>query len=301
MPIAPAAIDPSPADPQPEAELNFVIEAAGGARLSACLRTPEHAPGFAVVIHGATGVPARYYAAFASWLCTAHRAAVLTYDYRDFASSSTGHPRQSKALMSDWGIHDQSAALSDLARRYPDTPLRVIGHSLGALWLGFHDDIARVDRVVSVASGPAYWLNHPISYMPAVIWFWWLGGPLAVTMAGYMPGRITGIGPDLPSGIYWQWRRWCLSREFARGDWGKSLPEPDLTQARFKLTCIGFSDDRLIPPKFAAQLASFYPQAQATLQTLHPSDFGLERIGHTAVFSKHCRTAWPTLVKSLLS
>ena len=272
----------------------------GAFSLKGTLRTPAGLPRMAVVIHGATGVPAWYYGAFAAWLAAEHDAAVLTYDYRDFAASSVAHPRLSKATMSDWGLSDQGAALAELSRRFPDVPLRVIGHSLGALWLAFHEDIGRVDRVVAVASGPAYWLNHPLSYMPAVVWFWWLGGPPVVGLTGYMPGRL-GLGPDLPAGVYWQWRRWCLARAFHRGDWGKSLPMPKLEAARFQLTCVALADDVLIPPKFAAQLASFYPFAQATSDTIEPAVFGLNSIGHTGVFAKRCRAVWPRLVAGLVT
>lgn len=275
--------------------------ASGGHVLKGTLRVPSSGPPrMAIVLHGATGVPARYYDGFASWLAAEHDAAVLTYDYRDFETSAVGHPRASKVTMSDWGIFDQGAALAELARRYPGIPLRVIGHSLGALWLAFHDDIKRVDRVVAVASGPAYWLNHPWRYMPAVVWFWWLGGPIATALAGYLPGRVGGLGPDLPAGVYWQWRRWCLAREFARSDWGSLLPAPRLDSARFALTCIGLADDMLIPPAFAARLVTFYPAARARFDTISPAELGLDRIGHTGVFSKRCRAAWPRLAAGLV-
>ena len=77
-----------------------------------------------------------------------------------------------------------------------------------------------------------------------------------------MPGRL-GLGPDLPAGVYWQWRRLCLARAFHRDDWGKSLPAPNLECARFRLTCIALAGDVLIPPKFAARLEDFYPFARA--------------------------------------
>jgi predicted alpha/beta hydrolase len=282
-----------------------VITTGDGRRLHGTHVAPADArsvaPQMAVVLHGATGVPAGYYSAFAGWLAAEHNAAVLTYDYRDFASSATGHPRASTALMSDWGIHDQGAALTWMARRWPDLPLRVIGHSLGALWLAFHADITRVDRVVGVASGPAYWRNHPLSYMPAVIWFWWLGGPAAVTAMGYMPGSALGLGPNLPAGVYWQWRRWCMRPDFARSDWGSLLPQPDLTRARFALTSVALADDVLIPPNFAARLADFYPSAPSQAQVIVPADHGLSQIGHTGVFTRRCAAAWPAIVRGLVA
>ena len=295
----PGSQEPAPAPPA-IATATVSIEADGGARLVGTLRRPPGAPTMAIVLHGATGVPARFYGDFAAWLAAEHGAAVLTYDYRDFGASATGHPRSSRACMSDWGIADQGAALNEMLQRFPDIPLRVIGHSMGAHWLAFHGSIDRVDRVVAVASGPAFWLDHPWPFMPAVVWFWWLGGPLAVRLAGYMPGRITGLGPDLPAGVYRQWRRWCLTRDFARGDWGTSLPAPRLDQARFALATIGMSDDVMIPPSSVARLAEFYPFARVRHETIVPAELGLARIGHTGMFSRHCQSAWPRLVRPLL-
>jgi predicted alpha/beta hydrolase len=254
---------------------------------------------FAVVLHAATGVAQSYYAAFAEWLVRTHGAAVLTYDYRDFAASARGHIKDSKATMSAWGILDQQAALSALIARFPDVPIRVIGHSLGGLWLSFHDDIGKVDRVLAVASGPAYWLSHPLSEMARVIWFWWLGGPVAVAALGYLP-RWIGLGAELPAGVYWQWRRWCLNRNFAAGAFGSSLPWPRPENARFELTTVSLTDDALIPPAISVRLLEFYPRAPGAVLSLDPAAFGLSGFGHTGIFRKRNQVAWPKLVEALV-
>jgi hypothetical protein len=65
--------------------------------------------------------------------------------------------------MSDWGLLDQDAALTHAIAAFPNLPIRVVGHSLGGHWLAFRDRIDRVARVVTVASGSAHWLAHPLS------------------------------------------------------------------------------------------------------------------------------------------
>lgn len=277
---------------------DVLIETQGSEPLAGTLWGEQAAAAMAVVLHPATGVPARYYGAFAAWLAVDCGAAVLTYDYRDFGRSASGPISRSKATMSDWGIHDQEGALRFLARRFPALPLRVVGHSLGAQWLAFHADIARVDRVAAVASGPNYWLDQPPTYMAQVLWFWWLGGPVATRLLGYLP-RWMGLGADLPAGVYWQWRRWCLSRDFARADWGRSLPEPQAARARFRLTLIPIADDVMIPPKMVRRLAAFYPAAQTREDMIVPEAKKGQKIGHLRIFSPRSREWWPRIAAAV--
>jgi predicted alpha/beta hydrolase len=252
----------------------------------------------AVVVHPATGVLSGYYAAFANWLAVNHNAVVLTYDYRDFGGSARRPVREATANMSDWGIRDQEAALAYILECFGHLPVRIVGHSLGAQWLAFHKDIGRVDRVVAVASGPNYWLDQPLSYLPAVVWFWWLAGPLTTKVIGYLPGWL-GFGADLPKDVYWQWRRWCLSREFSRPEWGMSLPSPKLNEARFHLTLLPVADDVMIPPLMVRRLPTFYPHARVQEDLIVPKDFGLKEIGHLRVFAPRSKAVWPRIAAAL--
>ena len=115
-----------------------------GAVLRGRIVRPKATPRAALVIHGATGAPAGYYRGFAEWAARERDLAVLTYDYRDFGMSLRRPMRESRATLADCGWHDQGAALAALARMYPDTPLWVLGHSVGGLWLGWHPAMDRV-------------------------------------------------------------------------------------------------------------------------------------------------------------
>ncbi len=147
------------------------IATSDGRTLTGRLHGPSTRPHLAVVLHGGAGFPARFYQSFAAWLAATHEAAVLTYDYRDFGWSLNRPLAKSDATLSDWGITDQSAALNYLLDRFPDLPVRVLGHSLGGQGLAFHESVARVDRVAAVASGPGYWREHPWAMLPKVVAF----------------------------------------------------------------------------------------------------------------------------------
>jgi predicted alpha/beta hydrolase len=254
----------------------------------------------AIALHPATAVPSSYYTAFAKWLAQTHDVLVLTYDYRDFGASAKRSMRESDARMSDWGILDQGAALSFLVTRYPHLPVRVIGHSVGAQFLAFHDNIDKVDRVAAVCAGPAYWLDHPRSYMPTILMFWWLVGPVVTRVMGYMPGKKLGLGSNIPAGVYWQWRRWCLTRQFSRVDWGGNIPSPDLSKARFNLTLLPVADDVMIPPLMVRRLADFYPAADISEDLLTPADFSLREIGHLRAFAPRNKAVWPRIAAAVI-
>jgi predicted alpha/beta hydrolase len=246
------------------------------------------------------GFPGRSYQDFAAWFSSHHQAAFLTYDYRDFGWSLNDNLSRSDARLSDWAIKDQSAALSFLAARFPGSPVRIIGHSLGGQWLAFHQEIGRIDRVVTVASGPGFWLDHPWPMRLRAMTFWWLLGPAAAGLAGYLPGRPLGLGADLPAGVYWEWRRLCLRRGFHRKDWGRAYPQPSLEAARFKLTLIPIADDMTIAPHMVRKLPAFYPCAQINEVLLDPGRLGLKAIGHGGAFKAHNKACWPLIAAPLV-
>lgn len=273
-----------------------VIPTPDGARLVGQLVGAPHA-GTAVVLHGATGVPAGYYAAFAAWLAATHDASVLTYDYRDFGASATkaDSVRTSRATMREWGVVDQSAALDWVCGRFPNARVWAVGHSLGGMCVPFHAQAARIERLVAVASGPAHWRLQPWRFLPQVVLLWWLLGPAATWLLGYMPGRRLGLGTDVPGGVYWQWRRWCTSAGFYRRDWDSALPAPDLQRFRGKLTLVAIADDVMIPPACVRALAEFYPAAQVEHRIIEPHSIGAKGIGHVRAFHPRNAAAWPPL------
>ena len=131
-------------------ERAMVFKSADGAELVGQLFEPAHAPFAAVVLNGATAVPQSYYAHFARWLASERGMACLTFDYRDVGRSWSGPLAQSKADMIDWGTSDHLAARQALARAIPDTPIWIIGHSLGAMMLPNQRDFEGVSRVMVI-------------------------------------------------------------------------------------------------------------------------------------------------------
>jgi len=273
----------------------LTIRTTDGVELAGLLFRPVGEPVTAIVLHGATGVPRDYYARFAAWAAVARQAALLIYDYRDCGHSARVPIGNARATMGDWAVLDQAAALGMLHQHFPDLPLEVIGHSLGGLGLPFHEQAAHVVRMVAVASGPAHWSRHPPGFVPKALAFWYLAGPLLTALLGYMPGWVLGQGAHLPAGAYWQWRRWCVNRGFYRGDWGRHLPQPDLSRMKGHLRLVAIDDDPMLPPPVVRDLAGFYPAAQVENRLIRAAEAGVSHIGHLRAFSERCRAIWPVL------
>lgn len=269
---------------------------AGEAKLVGHLFRPEGVPKAIILLNGATGVPQSFYAHFARWL-TEQGYACLTYDYRDFGESLHSPMRESKATMGEWGIWDQMAAQLEAERRVPDAPIWVIGHSLGGMMLPFQPAAGRIERVICVASGPAHINDHPWSYRPLAAFFWF--GPAAwlTRLVGKFPASWFKIGPDLPEGVFRQWRSWCTRRGAFIASIGQKLPLPDWKLVRARMKFVALSDDSMVPPKVVWRLMQLYPEAIKKQLLIHPPDHGLAKVGHIDIFRRRNSVLWPKLLE----
>ncbi len=279
----------------PPALVESVRFRADRAQLVGTLHRPKGTPKAAIVLHGATGVPHRFYRHFAKWLA-GQGYACLTYDYRDFAASAGGHVRRSSATMAEWGVQDQAAAQRFLEEACPDAPLWVIGHSLGGLMVPFHEGAGRIDRLITIASGLVHLGEHPWPYRAVAAAFWYGPGPLATKLLGYLPAKAFGIGRELPAGVYWQWRRWCTTKGFYLGDVGRVLPVPDWRAFTGDMKLVAIADDDMVPPATVWRHMQNFPEARKTQFTVQPADYGVRKIGHIGLFMPQHAATWPDLI-----
>jgi predicted alpha/beta hydrolase len=267
-----------------------------GAILRGRIFRPKGTPRAVMVVHGATGAPAGFYRAFAEWAAAERDLAVLTYDYRDFGASLRRPLRGSQARLSDWGRHDQAAALATAGRMYPDSPLWVLGHSVGGLWLGWHPGVERVARAITIGAGLTHVSDHPWRYQWKARVFWSSPVRALARASGYLPGRMVGLGADLPRGVYEDWRRWCLTPGWHLSDVGRTLPLPDGARLKGRLRMIAVADDDLVPPAAVWRARALYPEAMKEQKVLRAADFGLRHIGHIPPFHRRNAVLWPAIL-----
>ena len=270
-----------------------------GRTVQATFFHPNGEPVAAVLLVPGLGTGQRYYAAFASWLA-AQGLLVATFDYVGTGASGPHELRGLDVNIVDWARLDCDAMLDAISLCAPDKPLYWIGHSLGGQILGFVPRPERITKVLTIAAGSGYWLDHAASLKWRVWWLWYVVAPLATRWFGYFPGkRLRKVG-DLPRGVMEQWRRWCLHPDYAVGAEGPSV-RADFAALSTPMTSISFTDDELMSARNTASLHGFYVGATPSMVRLSPQALGVKRIGHFGFFRAQFENLWRTHVLPELS
>jgi predicted alpha/beta hydrolase len=274
--------------------------ATDGYLLGATLFLPRGAKRNAVLINSATAVPRKVYRGFAGYLAR-RGCAVLTYDYRGTGDSRQkalvgyNQPRSLvgfKASMSDWAALDMTAAVAWMRERYKSLSLSYVGHSFGGQALGLLANNGEVSRALLIAAQAGYWklMASPERYrVYAMLNF--VGTPLT-RLLGYAPAW-SGLGEDLPKGVFEQWVGWVMSERYLFTD-----PElPGLTNFanyRGAMRALCFSDDPWATRPAVEMLCSGFTSIEPEILAVTPADAGVVEIGHLGFFrAEHRDTLWP--------
>ncbi len=278
---------------------DITLPAVDGYGLGATLFLPRGAKRHAVLVNSATAVPRKIYKGFAGYLAR-RGCAVLTYDYRGIGDSRmkalTGYNQPKslvgfKASMSDWAALDVTAAVAWMRERYRDLPLSYVGHSFGGQALGLLANNSEVSRALLIAAQAGYWklMASPERYRVfALLNF--VGSPLTRVL-GYAPAW-SGLGEDLPKGVFQQWVKWVMHERYLFDD-------PDLrtlsnfTKYKGALRALCLSDDPWATRPAVELLCSGFSSARPEILTVTPADASATAIGHLGFFRpEHRDTLW---------
>jgi predicted alpha/beta hydrolase len=277
---------------------DITFPAADGYLLGATLFLPRGAKRHAVLINSATAVPRKIYRGFASYLAR-RGCAVLTYDYRGIGDSRQKAPVGSdrskslvgfKATMSDWAALDVTAAVAWMRQRYHALPLSFVGHSFGGQALGLLPNNNEIARALLVASQAGYWkLMTPPENWRVFFLLNCLGVPLT-RLLGYAPGW-SGIGEDLPKGVFMQWVNWVMSPRYLFDS--KLAALQNFTNFKGEMRALSFSDDPWATRPAVELLCSGFTSIQPEILNVAPADAGVTKIGHFGFFRpEHRDTLW---------
>jgi predicted alpha/beta hydrolase len=278
---------------------DITFPAVDGYLLGATLFLPRGAKRQAVLINSATAVPRKIYRGFAGYLAR-RGCAVLTYDYRGIGDSRQKSPvgydqprslAGFKATMSDWATLDVTAAVSWMRGRYKNLPLNYVGHSFGGQALGLLPNNIEVSRALLIAAQAGYWklMASPERYrVYAMLNF--IGLPLA-RLLGYAPGW-SGLGEDLPKGVFLEWVGWVMSKRYLFDDPTLKALE-NFPGYRGAMRALCFSDDPWATRPAVELLCSGFTSTKPEIITITPADAGVTKIGHFGFFRpEHRDTLW---------
>ena len=268
-----------------------------GFSLAATAFTPTE-PHAVVLISSATAVPRKIYRGFASFLAEQGFAA-LTYDYRGTGESRPSSLKGFSARMRDWAALDVTGAIDHARRTWPNLKLNVVGHSFGGQSVGLIPNNQEISRALLVASQSGYW-RYYTGFEKYRVWamFRLLVPPLA-RIAGYVPGSKIGLGEDLPNGVFFEWRDWCMNPNFFFDDrtLTATLNFPNYTGA---MRAVGLNDDPWATPPAIDALVKHFTGTQVERVQVAPRDIGAAKIGHFGFFRpEHRDTLWRDAAKWL--
>lgn len=276
------------------------VESANIPVSSSAEHLPVHQKG-AVLVVCAMGVPQSFYRAFCQWLAERGYVA-MTFDFRGMGLSRPQNLRRVDADVMTWAELDAAAALEHLAALVPEVPVTWLGHSLGGQIYPFTLDqvdaavAARVKKFSYIAAGSGYWRENAAPTKRMSWLFWFVLGPVLTPLFGYWPGARLGIVGDLPKGVFYQWKKWCMHRDYAVG----VLPSKYRALAakvNVPITVISFTDDEMMSEKNIKSLQATYPPHALKSLRFSPADLGVQRVGHFGAFRKEMRAPiWERVV-----
>ncbi len=199
--------------------------------------------------------------------------------------------------MHEWGTLDMNAALNYIINEKGINKVIWIGHSVGAQMMGLLQQRHKIEKVIAINSSIGYWnyFKFPYNYMVLSLLLF-IGPPLTI-INGYAPMRKLGWGEPLPSGVYFEWRKWCLSKYHFRDFLQGHINEPLFKDFVAPIIAVHTSDDFIANDTTVKKLLEFYPQSPNKIICLNPLDYGAGKIGHTGIFRKRFeKSIWPFLI-----
>ena len=266
-------------------DLRSAARAADGFELAVTRFCAAGKPWGNVLIASAMGVRQDFYAPFARFLAE-EGLNVLTFDYRGVGRSAGERVAQIDAEVLDWARKDLAAMVAEARKASPQLPLALVGHSLGGQIFALAPGHEKIGAVLNVAAGVGdYRLN---THMPLRVRFlWYFLFPVLTPLFGYFPGRKVRMIGDLPRGVAWQWRRWCMHPDYlvSEGDWARDA----LASVDLPILSYSFEDDIYIGKRAVERLNTFYSRARIEHRHLVPPQGGIDAVGHFNYFSERRR------------
>jgi predicted alpha/beta hydrolase len=266
-------------------ELRSSAPAADGYELAITRFAAQETPWATMLFAGAMGVRQDFYAPLARYF--AERGIhVLTFDYRGQGWSRPKSLAALDASVSDWAEKDMNAMLAEARNAAPHLPLTLMGHSLGGQILGILPANAGVRAAINVTAASGWYrYNDRIPIRVRIVWF--LAMPLLTPLFGYFPGKRLRMVGDLPKGVAYQWRRWCLHPDYVLSEGPRARAAFDRVTA--PILSFSFEDDDIITRPAVESLNGFYRNARVEHRHVAPADIGAKRIGHFGFFSERSR------------
>lgn len=259
----------------------YIIVSESGRKIHASVFHAEQ-PKSVVIIACAMGVNQTKYEKFAQFL-SEHGHTAITFDYFGTGKSLHTNLKDCDTDVRQWGEDDCEAVIDSVKHQFHNLPIQWIGHSLGGQLLGITRNVHHLSRAITICSGTGYWRYNSPKTRRSILLMWYLVAPISITLCGYYPGKKLKVVGDLPANVMWQWRRWCLVKDYAVGVEGPEIRER-YASVNVPITSISFTDDEMLSDKNIRSLNAFFNPDKMTEVRINPKDIGEKFIGHLGWF-----------------
>lgn len=245
-----------------------------------------------MVVAGATGVPQGFYKRFATY-AAAHGFETLTFDFRGIGLSRPSQLKGFRMDLFDWFELDLATAVETMVQ--PGIPLYVVGHSQAGHAFGLLPNHTQVSGFYVFGTGAGWHGYMPRLEAVKVLFMWHVLLPMLTWIKGYCPGKMVGLGEDLPLGAYRQWRDWCRFPHYFLDDPKLPTIKEKFAQVRTPITAANALDDLWALPPSRDAFVHAYCNAPLTLLDLDPSIIG-GKIGHMGYFRQAAQPLWENVL-----
>jgi predicted alpha/beta hydrolase len=265
-----------------------------GYPLTALRYAAQGQPRALLIMAGATGVPQRFYRAFAEF-ASAQGYTTLTLDYRGIGLSKRRTLRGFRMAYLDWAHQDLAAAVDFMAD--DQLPLFMVGHSFGGHAFGLLPNHHRVARFYTFATGAGWSGWMPLAERVKVTLMWRLVGPLLTRWKGYLAWSSLGMGEDLPLGVFNDWKHWCQFPRYFFDDPGMVGLSERFDQVRAPIIAANALDDLWAPPASRDAFMAGYRGTAWQGVDIDPEQTGLGSIGHMGYFRRAAEPLWHEVLR----
>jgi predicted alpha/beta hydrolase len=260
-----------------------------GYPISARLFRSDEAARARIIVAGATGVPQKFYQAFAQF-ASSRGYETLTLDYRGIGLSKPETLKGFRMDYLDWAHQDIAAAVEYMHTEA--TPLYMVGHSFGGHAFGLLPNHTKVNKFYTFATGAGWHGWMPKSEQIKVQFLWKIIGPLLVRWNGYLAWSKLGMGEDLPQGVFRDWKHWCQFPRYFFDDPAMASIRDKFGSVRTPIMAANAVDDLWAMPSSRDAFMSGYPTDIWQGVDIDPATLGLKSIGHMGYFRRQAQPLW---------
>ncbi|GGW78921.1 alpha/beta hydrolase family protein [Alteromonas halophila] len=275
------------------------IRCEDGHLLAATLFIPDTVKA-AVMVGPATGIRRQFYTHFATYLAS-QGFAVITYDNRGIGESLQGTVKDSDASLVCWGQKDMPAVFSELQAQVPDVPYFLVGHSAGGQLVGLMHNASDFTAMCNFGSSSGQLSNMRPGYLLPAHFFMNVYIPLNNLLFGHTKAHLVGMGEPLPKQVARQWQQWCNGQGYVQTAFGREVKSHFYDAIHFPSKWLIAEDDDIANLANVQDMLRVFPNMNAEVTLITPSEHGLTQVGHMGFFSRRCKSLWPIISDYLLS